>query len=277
LPRYEAEESMSEQSRHDAWQAGEDYDAYMGRWSRQIAGQFLAWLAPSPRRDWLEVGCGTGALTEQIMAHGNPRSLLAIDPSPNFVGLARQRLDDDHLAFEIGDAQALTVETGSRDIVVSGLVLNFVPDPSKALSEMRRVLRPHGMVGFYVWDYPGRGVEFLREFWTAAIALDPKAADLAENVRFPFCTQDGLMELASNAGFVSVSSTKLEAPTRFKDFEDFWHPFTLGSGPAPGYCVSLSPDKRAQLCSKLEEALPRAQDGSITLSASAWGIKGTAG
>lgn len=268
---------MSEQSRHDAWQAGESYDAYMGRWSSQIAGPFLDWLAPAARLDWLEVGCGTGALTEQILKRCDPRTLLGIDPSAGFLTRARERVSDDRVRFGVGDAQALEVESAGMDVVVSALVLNFVPDRHKALSEMQRVARPGGTVAFYVWDYPGGGVEFMRAFWTAATALDPKAADLTEGARFPFCTQAGLVDLASAAGLTSITFAKLEAPTVFKDFADFWHPFTLGTGPAPGYCMSLDPESRARLGLRLQETLPLGQDGSIVLRTRAWAIRGTVG
>ncbi|WP_287158643.1 class I SAM-dependent methyltransferase [Mesorhizobium sp.] len=145
---------MAEAARHDAWQAGDSYDLYMGRWSRQIAPLFLDWLDPAEGLDWLEVGCGTGALSAAILARCNPSSLVSIDPSEGFLAKARANVPDERVEFLAGDAQALSVKSGSKDMVVSALVLNFIADKQKALAEMRRVARPGATIGFYVWDYP---------------------------------------------------------------------------------------------------------------------------
>jgi len=264
---------MAESSRHDAWQAGDRYEAYMGRWSRQVAPRFLDWLGARPDLDWLDVGCGTGALSAAIVARCNPNSLISIDPSEGFVATARAQLPDRRAEFQVGDAQALPLDAASRDVVVSGLVLNFVPDKRQALLEMKRVARPGGLVAFYVWDYPGVSVEFMRAFWTAAAAFDPAARDLTEDRRFPFCTPDGLAGLMTDAGLKPIDCTPIEIATVFRDFEDFWHPFTLGVGPAPGYCASLQPEARQRLKEHLERTLPRQADGSIPLKARAWAIK----
>jgi ubiquinone/menaquinone biosynthesis C-methylase UbiE len=267
---------MTQTFRHDSWQSGDSYDLYMGRWSRQIAPPFLEWLGTGEDLDWLEVGCGTGALSGAILARCKPRSLISIDPSEGFVARARANVSDNRAEFHIGDAQALSVGTASRDVVVSALVLNFVPDKDKALSEMKRVTRAGGTVGFYVWDYPGGGVEFMHFFWNAATMVDPRARDLTEHRRFPFCTPDRLADLALTAGLSEVASTAIETPTLFRDFEDYWHPFTLGVGPAPGYCMSLDPAARQRLKEKLRDILPYREDGSIPLKARAWAIKAIA-
>lgn len=264
---------MAETSRHDAWQAGESYEMYMGRWSRPIAALFLDWLDLPDGLDWLDVGSGTGALSSAIVGRCRPKSLIGIDPSDGFVAKARENVTDPSAGFRVGDAQALPVETATRDAAVSALAVNFVPDKVKALGEMKRVTRPGGTVAFYVWDYPGGGVEFMRAFWNAAAALDPAAGDLTEDKRFPFCTPDGLLDLARNAGLGPVECKALESPSVFRDFDDYWRPFTLGAGPAPGYCVSLDPDARERLRIKLSDSLPRGTDGSITLNTRAWGVK----
>jgi SAM-dependent methyltransferase len=268
---------MAEASRHDAWQAGDRYEAYMGRWSRQLAPRFLDWLGLADGLDWLEIGCGTGALSAAILAPRRPRSLIAIDPSEGFVATARATVADPRADFQVGDAQALAFGTASRDVAVSALVLNFVPDKGKALGEMKRVVRPGGTVAFYVWDYPGGGVEFIRAFWSAAVALDPAARDLTEDRRFPYCTPEGLCALADAAGLNRVECAPLEVATVFRDFEDYWHPFTLGTGPAPGYCANLDPEARQRLKEKLHDSLPRREDGSIALAARAWAIRSVVG
>ena len=267
---------MASVTRHDAWSAGSSYDAYMGRWSRRIAPGFLDWLARPDGLDWLDVGCGTGALSSAILARCKPRSLIGIEPSAGFLARARENVPDPRAGFATGDGQALPLADASRDVVASALVLNFVPDRGKALSEMKRVARPGGTVGFYVWDYPGGGIEFMRAFWNAATALDPAASDLAEGGRFPFCTGTGLAALAVAAGLKAVQTTAIEVSTLFRDFEDYWHPFTLGVGPAPGYCMSLEPEARDRLRDRLRESLSPAPDGTIALKARAWAVKAIA-
>ncbi|MCW5749028.1 MAG: class I SAM-dependent methyltransferase [Alphaproteobacteria bacterium] len=267
---------MADSSRHDAWQAGDSYDAYMGRWSRQIAPRFLDWLGAADGLDWLEVGCGTGALSAAIVARCNPASLLSIDPSEDFIARARANVPDARAAFQVGDAQALPAASASKDVIASALVLNFVPDKEKALAEMKRVARRGATIGFYVWDYAGGGVEFMRTFWNAAAALDPAARDLTEDRRFPFCTQEGLTALAARAGLAPVECAAIEAPTVFRDFEDYWRPFTLGAGPAPGYCKALDPAAQRRLREKLHDNLPRRDDGSIHLKTRAWAIRSIA-
>lgn len=264
---------MSTNSRHDAWGAGDNYDQYMGRWSRQLAPRFLEWLGVQGGRDWLEVGCGTGALSAEILARCKPKSQVGLDRSEGFIHHAMQKIKDRRINFRVGDVQDLPIEDSSYDVVVSALVLNFIPDRHKAMLEMRRVCRPNGIVAFYVWDYPGGGIEFMRKFWNAAISLDPSAADLAEHKRFPFCTREGLTEIVQNAELRSIKVTQIEVETVFRDFNDFWQPFTLGAGPAPGYCASLDLSSRERLREKLRLELSGAEDGSITLKARAWAVR----
>lgn len=247
----------------------------MGRWSRPVAHRFIDWLDLRSGLEWLELGCGTGALTEAVIRLGDPASILAIEPSDGFLSKVREKISDARLDARKGDAGGLRTHAGaSRDVAVSGLVLNFVPDRLAALRELLRIVRPGGTVAYYVWDYPGGGVEFMRAFWTAAAALDPAALDLREDRRFPFCTQDGLMSLAEDAGLAEISSQAIECPCIFKDFDDFWHPFTLGAGPAPGYCVNLPEDRREALRIRLHRTLPRQGDGSIVMKTRAWAVRG---
>jgi len=265
---------MTRTSRHDAWQAGDSYEQYMGRWSRQVAPRFLDWLNVPAGLDWLEVGCGTGALSSAIVDRCAPKSLVSIDASEGFLATARASVPDARVAFQVGDAQSLPVDAESKDVVASALVLNFVPDRVRALGEMKRVARLGARIAFYVWDYPGGGMEAIRAFWQAAVELDPAAADLNEDKRFPFCTPEGLRALADGAG-LAAEVTSVEVPTVFKDFDDYWRPFTLGAGPAPGYCTSLAPDARERLKERLRATLPKRDDGAIHLTARAWAVRAT--
>ena len=264
---------MATTSRHDAWSAGDSYERYMGRWSRLVAAHFLDWLAAPADAAWLDLGCGTGALTQTILAKGEPRSIVALDQSADFVAHARAATSDEHvrMRFEVGDAQKIPLDDASVDVVASALVINFVPDRVQALREMKRVAKPGGLVSFYVWDYPGGGVGFMSAFWKAAIALDPKAAELGEGRRFPFCNPDGLKALTVEAGWPAATVAPIEIAARFGSFEDLWQPFTLGAGPAPGYCVSLPEDKRAALKQRLMDDVGGA--GPVSFPARAWALK----
>ena len=266
---------MVQSSRHDSWAAGESYERYMGRWSREVAARYLDWLAAPKDAAWLDLGCGTGALTQAILARCDPRSVVAVDPSEGFVAHARAATPDSRARFEVGDAQKLPLPDASVDVAASALVLNFVPDRIAALRELLRVTRPTlksggGLCSFYVWDYPGAGIAFIRAFWKAAVALDPKAAELGEGTRFPFCTPDGLTALCAEAGWPAVTVAPIEIETRFPSFEDYWQPFTLGAGPAPGYCVSLAEDARGRLKAMLQEQFG---EGPISFTARAWAVK----
>lgn len=263
---------MTTTSRHDAWQAGTSYDQYMGRWSRRVAPRFLDWLGMPKGLDWVEIGCGTGALSAEILARA-PATLMSVDPSEKFLAQARANVADPRAVFRLGDAQALPIDTASSDVTVSGLVLNFVPDKAQALAEMQRVTRPGGAIGFYVWDYAGGGLEFVREFWRVAVELDPAAADLMEDKRFPYCTREGVAGLARSGGLAQAEVEAIEVPTVFADFDDYWLPFTLGAGPAPGYCDILAAGALQRLKEGLAASLPREADGAIHLQARAWAVR----
>jgi len=166
---------MPEKAREDVWASGDAYEPYVGRWSRLVASDFLNWLNVSSGREWLDVGCGTGALTEAILTKAAPSQVVAVDPSHGFVAHARARIKDGRALFRVGDAQSLAEEEGSFDITVSGLVLNFVPDKEKAICEMHRVTRSSGIVAAYVWDYAGK-MQMMRHFWDAAVCTEPRHA-----------------------------------------------------------------------------------------------------
>ena len=137
----------------DQWFAGDAYDAYMGRWSRRLARAFVDWLHPSPSANWLELGCGTGALTSTICAVCAPASIVACDPSEPFVAHARAHLSDSRASFIVAGSDALPHRDNGFDMAVSGLVFNFLPDPVVALASIRERLRRGGTVAAYVWDY----------------------------------------------------------------------------------------------------------------------------
>ena len=222
---------------------------------------------------WLDVGCGTGAFSQTILDSAAPGSVIGIDRSESYVAFARQQVQDERVTFEVGDAQALPVESGGRHAVVSGLVLNSVPEPRRAVAEMARAAKPKGIVAAYVWDYAGK-MQLMRHFWNAAAALDPAAYDLDEGRRFPICHPDPLRELFQGAGLRQVEVWPIDIATDFQDFDDYWSPFLGGQGPAPGYAQSLSDERRAALRERIHAGLPFALDGSIPLVARAWAVRG---
>lgn len=264
---------MDQLGRKDVWATGGLYEPYVGRWSRRVAREFLNWIGVAENSDWLDVGCGTGALTEMIIEHANPDSVIGMDRSPEYVVHTRARINETCARFEIGDAQSMPFDTASRDAAVSGLVMNFVSQPSQMLAEMVRVTRPGGIVAAYVWDYAGK-MELMRYFWDAAVSLNSAATELDEGRRFPICQPAPLAELFKQAGLREVEVRPIDVATDFRDFDDYWSPFLGGQGPAPGYAVSLSEARRAELRERVRSKLPIARDGSIHIIARAWAAKG---
>lgn len=264
---------MTAPERKDMWASGAAYEPYVGRWSRLVAREFLAWLAVPPGACWLDIGCGTGALSQTILEVASPQSVLGVDPSQGHIAFAREQIQDPRADFLLGDAQALPVSSSAYDIVVSGLVLNFVPHPSQALREMVRAVRKGGTVAAYVWDYAGQ-MQLMRSFWDAAVALDPAACTLDEGQRFPLCQPEPLRQLFQTAQLGKVEVRSIDVPTTFRDFDDYWSPFLGGQAPAPGYAMSLSEERRVALRDYLRATLPIAPDGSIPLIARAWAVRG---
>lgn len=255
----------------DHWQLGNPYERYVGRWSRRVAPAFVSWLAQPAGLRWLDVGCGTGALCSAIALHAAPASLTGVEPSEGFLALARTTLGARAQLLQ-GHAAATTLPDASVDVVVSGLVLNFVPDLRAALAEAARVAAPGATLGAYVWDYAGK-MELMRHFWDAAVALDPAAAVLDEGSRFPLCRPEALCAQLADAGCVEPQVAAIDIPTRFADFDDYWTPFLGGQGPAPSYATSLDEAARARLRDALQRRLPAAPDGSIDLVARAWAVR----
>jgi len=257
----------------DAWAESDGYDDYMGRWSQPVARRFLEWLRIPPASDWVDVGCGTGALAATITEEASPSRLAGIDPSPGFVRAAARRLGE-RAELTTGRAESLPFASDSFDAAVSGLAINFFPEPEIAIREMRRVTVDGGTVAAYVWDYAD-GMEMIRRFWGAAVTLDPSIAHLDEATRFPLCHTEPLTDLFRSAEMTSVETTALEIPAVFSRFDEYWRPMLGDQGPAPSYVGSLSGPDRSSLKSHLKDELPTSPDGTITLTGRAWAIRGT--
>jgi SAM-dependent methyltransferase len=257
----------------DTWERGGSYERYIGRWSRQVAPAFLSWLGRPAGLAWLDVGCGTGALSAAILDRCAPSAVFGVEPSESFRETASANLAG-RATVLAGDAARVPLEPDAVDVVVSGLVLNFVPEPHGALAEMKRVTRRGGAIAAYVWDYAGK-MELLRAFWDAAAALDPAASAADEGARFPLCRPEPLRALFDSAGLADVEVKALDIATPFSSFEELWQPFLGGQGPAPTYALSLSEASRAELEAAFRARVPVSGDGSIALMARAWAVRGT--
>ena len=258
----------------DSWKSANSYEDYMGRWSRLVAPRFLAWLGIPPQRSWLDVGCGTGALTQAILSTADPKNVKGIDPSETFVAYARAQAGDKRASFVAGCLEEIASRAEKFDVIVSGLVLNFLPNPQNGLELMKRATSDHGTVAAYVWNY-STGMQLLSYFWDTAAELDTERAALHEGRRFAICEPQALKELYEGAGLNNISVKSLEIPTVFRDFDDYWQPFTWGQGPTGTYCATLDEQQQQVLMERTRTRLPVKTDGTISLTARAWAIRGT--
>jgi SAM-dependent methyltransferase len=197
---------------------------------------------------------------------------VGVDASTAQISFARQHHAYPNVRFETGDAMALPFPDSSFDVAVCGLGLNFLPSPSRALEEFRRVTTPGGTIAVYVWDYAD-GARFLREFWDAAIAIDSEAASFDQAHRFPMCTPEGLRSLFEQARLEGLTSYALDVTTRFTSFDDYWQPLLTGQGSAPGYFATRDQQTQTAIRERLKAVLPANPQGAIELPARAWAIR----
>ncbi len=249
------------------------YEGYVGRWSRLVAHQFIRWLNVPAGQSWLDVGAGTGILTEVILQEAAPTKVLAVDLTQDFIDLARQKIHDDRVQFRVEDAVKLTFASPEFDVAVAGLVLNFVPDYRQAAHNMAQAVKSGGMVATYIWDYGGR-MEMMRHFWDAANIIDPAAREMDAGQRFTIAKPDNLRALFESLGLKAVEVIPIDVQIRFQNFDDYWLPFLGAQGSVSKYLRALSDDTRNAIRDQLQKQLPTADDGTIPLIARAWTVKG---
>jgi len=249
--------------------AGEVYDRYMGRYSRLLAPLLADFGGVQPGQRALDVGCGPGALTQVLADRLGPESVAAGDPSESFVAACRERLPG--VDVRQAAAEQLPWPDGSFDVALAQLVVNFMADPVAGVTEMARVVRPSSVVAACTWDYRD-GMTMLRTFFDAALTLDPDAPD--EGRTMSIQDADDLHRVWSEAGLEDIQTGALTVEAEYADFDDFWQPFTTGTGPAGAYCVSLGPEQQHALREELRRRLndPR---GQFRLSARAWAVRGS--
>jgi len=255
-----------------AFDDGKAYDQYMGRWSRAVGEKFLAWLEPAANRRWLDVGCGTGAFTEMILAHAAPGQIIGIDPSPAQVEQAIRNVRARQADFRLGSAIDLPFGTGEFDMVVSALVIHFLPDRSKGFREMLRVAKPGGIVAGYTWRKSPTITD--APYGPLARAVKEVAGDVMLSPAVPEAMPDGLHATLTAEGYEAIEIITIESSQTFRDFEDYWISQT-GTFPHPvaKSAAALGDRDREKLRDLLRTALPAAGDGSITYSSRATAFK----
>jgi SAM-dependent methyltransferase len=241
------------------------YDRFMGRYSSLLAPSFADFGRIGAGQVALDVGCGPGALTAELVARLGSTSVSAVDPSASFVTAARER----HPGVAVRRAAAEKLPFGDEtfDVALAQLVVHFMEDPVTGLREMARVTRTEGVVAACVWDHAG-GHGPLSVFWDAARELDP---DVDDESTFAGARQGHLAELLETAGLHEVEEDALSIGLEHRTFDDWWEPYTLGVGPAGTYVARLDPDRRARLLERCREMLPSAP---FVLTALAWAARG---
>ena len=245
--------------------AAESYDAFMGAWSEPLSGQLIDFAHIRPVDRVLDVGCGPGALTVELVRRLGADAVAAVDPSAPFVAAASER--NPGVDVRLASAEALPFPGGSFDVALAQLVVHFMTDPVAGIREMARVTRPGGVVAASVWDFEGeRGP--LGPFWQAARDLDP---DVVDESRLAGARRGHLAELFEATGLGTVESGELSVQRSYASFEAWWEPFTRGVGPAGTLVASLEPDRRLVLRERCRSMLP---GGPFVLTAVAWAARG---
>jgi ubiquinone/menaquinone biosynthesis C-methylase UbiE len=255
-----------------AFDDGDAYDRYMGRWSRAIGQKFLAWVGAPKNLSWLEVGCGTGAFTRMILDHAAPHKIVGIDPSPQQVEHAKQAITAHHADFRIGTAIDLPFADEEFDVVVSALVIHFVPDRPKAFEEMLRVAKRGGIVAGYTWRKSPTIID--APYGPLAREVIHVAGEVMSSATVPEAMPDGMRAALTEHGYGDIEVTTIEASQTFRDFDDYWTSQTATfQHPVARSVAALNDGDRELVRNNLRAALPPASDGSVTYPSRATAFK----
>jgi SAM-dependent methyltransferase len=254
----------------DLFSDGKGYERYMGRWSRLVGEEFLGWLAAPEGLRWLDVGCGNGAFTEDIVARSAPAAVAAIDPSEGQLAFARTRPGTEKVDFRGASAQELPFPSASFDLAVMALVISFVPDPPGAVIEMARVTRPGGIVAAYMWDFASGGAPFN----PVVVAMRSLGIDVPLPPRIEASRSEVLHGLWEGAGLESIEARPISITTAFPSFEDFWQTNSMPVGPLGKAIEAMSPAAKEALRLRVREQLSTSADGRIAFESRANAIKG---
>jgi ubiquinone/menaquinone biosynthesis C-methylase UbiE len=249
---------------------GRAYERMMGRWSRLAGASFIDWLGAPKGLGWLDVGCGNGAFTEELIARAAPKSVAGIDPSEGQIAYAREREGTRMASFRVAGAQDLPFEDRSFDAAIMALVIAFVPDPAKAVREMARVVRRGGLVATYMWDVMNRGVPlYPLNDALKSIGLERPMPPSSEASR-----TEAMQGLWKDAGLEAIESREIAIQVSFTDFDDYWASNVVPIGPQGALIAAMSPSQFEALRKALREILPIDSKGRITYEARANAIKG---
>jgi SAM-dependent methyltransferase len=253
---------------------GEAYEIFLGRWTRRLATEFIDFAAFPAASDLLDVGCGTGSLSLALASRFPGRRIVGIDPSAPYIAFARAR-SAAAATFDVGLAGALPYADGTFAGAGAQLVLNFVPDPEIALGEMRRVVRPGGVIAAAVWDFRG-GLVYQRLFWDTAAGIDPAAGAVRDRLfAGALALPDGLQDLFARTGLAKVARASLTIRMDYAAFDDYWSPLLGGQGPVGTYAANLAPALRGRIEAAVRAAyLSGAPDGPRSMTATAWAVRG---
>jgi ubiquinone/menaquinone biosynthesis C-methylase UbiE len=245
------------------------YERAIGRWSRAVAPTFLQWLEPRAGARWLDVGCGTGVLAHAVLELASPASVVGIDPQPEQIAHASCGPAAGRAAFQVADAIRLPFADASFDIAAAGLTLNFIPERSQAMAEMRRVTRPGGSVAAYVWEFAeelspsGPLRRALRQLGVSAPAIPGTAESRVEALRALF----------EAAGLERIETRTIEVCLAYRDFEDFWQAQTPGYAPTTKLLASMTEGERGRVMRAVRAELPSAPGGVVEYFARANAVK----
>ncbi|MGI9416784.1 MAG: class I SAM-dependent methyltransferase [Geminicoccaceae bacterium] len=254
---------------------GAAYQRFIGRWTRRLADPLIAFATPLPDGPVLDVGTGTGSVVAALRKADPSRKITGIDIAELYLAFARKRDDCEGATFLKQDAAALDLPDNHFAGAFSCIVMNFLKEPTKALSEMRRVVMPGGVITSAVWDFRG-GLVYQRMLWDTVASIDAAGAATRDRIfSTPLGLPDGMVDLWQAAGLDDVTRDSLTIRLDFSDFSDYWEPLLGGQGPVGGYVAGLDPDMQTRVRDAVQAAfLSGAPDGPRSLTATAWAVKG---